>query len=101
MIHVVASIRIKPGKREEFLEIFNDNVPNVLVEKGCIEYGPTIDVETDISVQKSDPNVVTIIEKWETLEDLKVHLTAPHILAYREKVADIVESLSLKVLQPA
>lgn len=101
MIHVVASITIKPGKRDEFLEIFNDNVPNVLVEKGCIEYGPTVDVESDIEIQITDPDCVTIIEKWETLEDLQAHLVAPHMLVYREKVADIVESLTLKLLQPA
>ena len=101
MIHVVASISIKSGKRDEFLDIFNDNIPNVLVEKGCIEYGPTIDEDTDIEIQQSDPSIVTIIEKWETLEDLKVHLTAPHMLVYREKVADIVENLSLKILKPA
>ena len=101
MIHVVASIKIKPGKRDTFLKIFNDNVPNVLVEKGCIEYGPTVDVVSDIDIQESDPNSVTIIEKWETLEDLKAHLVAPHMLVYREKVAEIVESLTLKLLEPA
>ena len=30
MIHVLASIQVKPGKRNAFLEIFKTNVPNVL-----------------------------------------------------------------------
>ncbi|MDP3016444.1 MAG: antibiotic biosynthesis monooxygenase [Deltaproteobacteria bacterium] len=45
--------------------------------------------------------MVTIIEKWESLEALRDHLVAPHMLAYKGKVKDIVEDLSLKVLQEA
>lgn len=99
MINVIASIQIKKGKVPEFLENFKANVPNVLAEKGCIAYSPTVDVETGLPPQVLDENMVTIIEKWEDLEALKVHLVAPHMLAYREKVKDMVENLSLKVLQ--
>ena len=44
---------------------------------------------------------VTIIEKWGSLEDLQTHLTAPHMLAYKEKVKDLVDKVSLKVLMEA
>jgi quinol monooxygenase YgiN len=44
MINVIASIHIKEGRLSEFVEIFKSNIPNVLEEKGCIEYVPTIDV---------------------------------------------------------
>ncbi len=99
MINVIASIQIKEGKVSEFLEIFKSNVPNVREEKGCIEYFPAVDIDTDLPPQALDENMVTIIEKWEDVEALKVHLVAPHMLAYREKVKDMVENLSLKVLQ--
>lgn len=101
MIVVIASISVKPGTVDEFLTAFKANVPAVLAEDGCIEYMPTLDVESGIPVQQSDPAVVTICEKWESLEHLKAHLTAPHMLAYREKVAHIVEGTTLKVLGPA
>ncbi|MBW1775047.1 MAG: antibiotic biosynthesis monooxygenase [Deltaproteobacteria bacterium] len=99
MINVIASIQIKEGKVSEFLEIFKSNVPNVREEKGCIEYFPAVDIDTDLPPQALDENMVTIIEKWEDVEALKVHLVAPHMLAYREKVKDMVENLSFKVLQ--
>ena len=35
MIHVVAVITAKPGKREEVLAAFRANVPAVRAEKGC------------------------------------------------------------------
>ena len=101
MINVIASIHIKEGRLSEFVEIFKSNIPNVLEEKGCIEYVPTIDVPTGLSPQELNNNVVTIIEKWGSLEDLQAHLSAPHMLAYREKVKDLVDKVSFKVLGEA
>ena len=43
MIHVIAVITAKPGKREEILAHFNANVPGVRAEAGCIEYGAAVD----------------------------------------------------------
>ena len=101
MINVIAAIHIKQGRLSEFIEIFKSNIPNVLQEKGCIEYTPTIDVPTGLAPQELNENVVTIIEKWASLDDLQAHLSAPHMLAYRESVADIVDKVSLKVLRKA
>mgnify|MGYP006285159195 FL=1 len=99
MIQVLASIRVKPGKRSEFLEIFKANVPNVHREPGCLEYFPAVDVDTGLPPQVQDPNVVTVVEKWESVQALQDHLQTPHMLNYREQVKDLVEDLSLKVLQ--
>ncbi len=101
MINVIASIRVKSGRLSEFLEIFKSNVPSVREESGCIEYFPAVDIDADLPPQSLDENVVTIIEKWENLEALRDHLNAPHMLAYKEKVKDIVEGISIKVLQKA
>ena len=101
MIHVVASIRIKPGQRSAFVELFNANVPAVLAEEGCIEYSPTVDAATDIDAQELEGHCVTVIEKWESLDALKAHLEAPHMLAFREKAGGLVDSVSLKVLENA
>jgi len=98
MINVIASIHIKEGRLSEFIEIFKSNISKVLEEKGCIEYAPTIDVSTGLPPQELNDNVVTIIEKWDSLEDLQVHLSAPHMLAYKENVKDLVDKVSLKVL---
>lgn len=102
MIHVIATIEIADGKRDGFLEAFRLLVPKVLEEQGCIEYGPTVDVDSGIPVQiATRENVATIIEKWESLDALHAHLKAPHMDAYREQVQNIVVGMSLQVLQPA
>ena len=101
MIHVLASIHVKTGKVSEFLEIFKSNVPRVLKEKGCMAYVPAVDIDADLPPQHLDENVVTVIEKWESLEALYDHFKAPHMLSYREQVKGIVERVSLKVLKEA
>ena len=99
MIHVIASITLKDTQLESFIEIFKANIPNVMKENGCIEYSATVDVETDVAIQQTDQNVVTVIEKWESLSHLKAHFTAPHMLDYKARVDDMVETVSLKILQ--
>ena len=102
MIHVIATIKVKPGMREKYLGILKANVANVLAEKGCIAYVPAVDVESGIPVQVDlRPDGVTLIEVWESLADLQAHLKSPHMLTYREKVKDIVRNISLHVLAPA
>ena len=101
MVNVIASIYIKEGQREKFIDIFKSNVPNVLEEKGCIEYLPTIDLPTGLPPQELNNNVVTIIEKWRSIEDLRAHLSAPHMLAYQEKVRGVVDNVTIKVLMEA
>jgi quinol monooxygenase YgiN len=102
MIHVIATIELRPGLRDEFLGEFRAIVPAVLAEAGCLSYGPTLDVASGIGAQPpARPDVVTIVESWEGLDHLKAHLAAPHIVAYRERVKDMVLSTTLSVLEPA
>ncbi len=101
MIYVIATIELKPGKCEAFLAEFHKNVSNVRAEKGCLEYGPTVDAKTDIKAQiPRRENVVTIVEKWEGLDALKAHLVAPHMTTYRERVRDYVVGTTLQILEP-
>ena len=101
MVHVIASISVKAGSRARFLEIFKGNVPVVKAEPGYIEYRPTVDVDSGLPPQQKDADTVVIIEKWESVEALRLHLATPHMAAYREKVKDLVVKVSLKVLQDA
>ena len=102
MINVVATITAKPGTRERVLEAFRWVTPLVRAEVGCIEYQATVDVPTTIAVQDGPrPDVVTVIEKWESVEALYAHGVAPHMNEYREKVKDYVLSVRLQVTEAA
>jgi len=102
MIHVIAVITVKPGTREQFLEAFRANVPNVLAEAGCIEYGPAVDVDFGHPVQaKLGPDTVAVVEKWASMDHLKAHMTAPHMAAYAAKVKDLLVERRIHILGPA
>ncbi len=101
MIYVIATVDVVSGKREQFLEEFRRVVPEVLAEKGCLFYGPTVDTPSGLGKQiPIRDNVVTIVESWESLEDLQAHIVAPHMGRYREKVQGLVLSTQLQVLAP-
>ena len=102
MIIVIATIELADGRRNDFLDAFGRLVPTVRDEAGCLEYGPTVDAVTDILVQQAPrENVVTVVEKWESVDALKAHLTAPHMAEYRTTVQDLVLGMTLQILEPA
>lgn len=102
MIYVIAEIELVEGSRDQFLAHFQDNVPNVLAEDGCLEYAPTIDLRTELAAQPpARGDYVTVVEKWESLSALQAHLVAPHMATYREKVKGMVVKTTLRVLHPA
>ena len=101
MIHVIASIELKPNSREAFLSVLQNNVPNVKAEAGCLAYEPAVDIDSGLPVQGAvRENVVTIVEAWESLEHLVAHLKTPHMVAYRDAVTDYVENLNVQIMAP-
>jgi quinol monooxygenase YgiN len=102
MVHVIAVITAKPGQRAQLLQHFRANVPNVHAEKGCIEYGAAVDADNALPIQtKWGPDTFLVIEKWETMDDLKAHAAAPHMAAYGAKTRELIASRVIHVLSPA
>jgi len=101
MIHVVATITLQPNVRTSFLEVFQWLTPLVRAEAGCIEYQGAVDVPTTLAVQVGPrEDVVTVVEKWESLDALYAHTQAPHMAEYRSRVREYVVGVSLQVLEP-
>ena len=101
MIIVVATIQLAEGQLDAFLVELRKVVPQVLAEDGCLEYQPTVDASTEIDVQDAPSQErMTIVERWESLESLERHLIAPHMVAYRTRVKELVCGVSLQILQP-
>lgn len=102
MIHVIAIITTKPGKREEVLKIFNANVPAVLAEEGCIEYGPTIDAKDAPAFQTAlGSDTFIVVEKWSSNETLEAHAKAPHMQAYGLKVKNMLADRVIHIMAAA
>ena len=101
MIHVVAVITAKPGMRARLLEAFAANLPAVLAEEGCIEFGATIDAAgMPASKASFGADTFVVIEKWESLAALQAHAVAPHMAAYAAQTREFIESRLIHVLEP-
>lgn len=102
MIAVIATISMKEGKRETYLTEVRKIIPAVRKEEGNIEYAPYVDLPSGFPVQPPiRPNTVILIEKWESLDALKKHMTAPHMGPYRQATKEIVESMTVQVMAQA
>ena len=102
MLHVIAIVTAKPGKREAILEAIKANLPAVRSEKGCIEYGPAVDADGIGPFQtKVGPDTIFVIEKWSDAAALRAHAAAPHMAAYAARVKELIASRAIHVLDAA
>lgn len=100
MIHVTATISLKPGVMSEYLELLAANCRLVRAETGCVSYVPTRDVDSGIATQEPlRPDTIIICEQWTSLETLHAHLAAPHMATWRQRVKDLVAGVRLQVTE--
>lgn len=98
MIHVIAIITAQAGKRDELLEAFKAVVPLVHKEKGCIEYQPVTDTDNTGSQAKIGEDSYMVIEKWDTMEDLRAHAASEHMADYGKNAGHLVADRCVYVL---
>lgn len=100
MIFVIATSKLKPGCKADFIAAAKANYENVRAEEGCIFYH--LNEPTDAGVGAPvDPDECVYVECWESAEHLQKHLQQPHMKAFIEKVKDMRVSSCLKVVKPA
>jgi len=99
MIHVIAILTAKPGLRAQVMQAFNANVPNVLAEDGCLEYGAAVDVAG--ASPAFGPDTFVVVEKWRDLAALKAHAGSAHMKAYSALTQDWMDKRAVHVLDPA
>jgi quinol monooxygenase YgiN len=100
MVHVIAVITTKPKMRETVLDLFNANVPAVLAEDGCIEYGATIDVPGAGPFQTPyGDDTFVVIEKWASMAALMAHAVAPHMKAYGASTQDMLADRKVHIMK--
>jgi len=72
---------------------FHKNLPNVHAERGCIEYGPTVDVKTDIKDMLLGPPMPL----WRTCLAMAKHWANPknQLLFYLKLLGQPVNTMTL------
>ena len=90
MIYVVATITIKPEKREETLAAARINIAATQKEKGCIAY--------DMHESVTTPGTYVVVERWETRADLTAHSQAEHFKVWRKAGAEGITSRKIEII---
>ena len=98
-VQVVAVITAKPGQRDQVLEAFKANVPNVLAEDGCIEYAAQVDADGFGKFQtRYGDDAFVVVEKWASKDALMAHAAAPHMAEYAAKTKDMIADRKIHIL---
>ncbi len=84
-IVVVALLKMKPGLSDEAIEAFRPVIENTHRERGCLSYA--------LHRDRSDPDMIVLIEKWASQEDLDEHFIQPYM-------ADMGELASKMLAEP-
>ncbi|MFF2146180.1 putative quinol monooxygenase [Kitasatospora sp. NPDC058190] len=87
---VIATIKTKPGRRDEVLAAFEKHTPAIHAEDGCELYA--VHAGTDR---------VTVVEKWADQATLDAHGSGAPLAAIAAAVADaLAEPLDIAVMEP-
>ncbi|HZR80245.1 MAG TPA: putative quinol monooxygenase [Candidatus Binatia bacterium] len=95
MVHVVATIPIKPGKAAEFESIFADLARQVRAnEKGCERY--------ELCRSTVAPDTFVVVERYSDDAAFAAHSKTPYFLAFMGKVGEFVAGApTIDILKPA
>lgn len=85
MIKVIAKNFAKEDKIEKILNLARDLVEKTVKEDGCIKY--------EMYQDEKNPSTLIMIEEWETIEDLKAHMSSDH---FKEIVPQMNECMDQK-----
>lgn len=98
MINVVVTLEPVPGRTNDVVRELRVLLPLARAEPGCIEYDAAEDVDLALPGQPAARlGVVTVIQKWRTLEDLRAHFSAAHAVTYRSRVSGFIQCSTFRV----
>jgi len=89
MYTIYVTFECYPGKREEFVRRVREEgiLDAVLAEDGCCGY--------DYYFCEKDPNLLLLLESWETKEHQQIHIKQPHMEKLRTFNKDYIISAKL------
>jgi quinol monooxygenase YgiN len=77
---VTAVFHPVPGRTAELVEALRTSIPAVHEEKGCRLY----------AIHDADDGTITMIEKWDSRDDLDAHAVSPAVKVLQAAVAELI-----------
>lgn len=92
MIVVIAEVRVAAGAVDAVSDAITKMETETHKEPGCLTYAFSVDI--------SDPTMVRIIERWQSLDDLRGHFTTPHMAEFSGVMGNLgIESMDVKAYE--
>ncbi|SNZ19525.1 Quinol monooxygenase YgiN [Cohaesibacter gelatinilyticus] len=90
MVHLIATLKIKPGSIEALLSAAAPCIEATRKEQGCISY--------DLYRSTTDPNTLVFVEVWKSREALTLHFATEHLLKWKEQSVPHIVKRSAKII---
>lgn len=89
MYNIYVTFKCLPGKREAFVErVRREGILDAIrAEDGFHRY--------DYFFSEEDPNLLLLIEAWESYEHQQTHIAQPHMAALRALKGEYIETTTL------
>jgi (4S)-4-hydroxy-5-phosphonooxypentane-2,3-dione isomerase len=83
MFVLMVTVKIKPEKRQQFLEVIeDDSICSVRDEPGCVRF--------DVLQDNSDPNTYYFYEVYQDEAAFAAHGQTPHLARWRKAGEDVL-----------
>jgi len=92
MLYVIATMNLKPDKREECLKAARIAIAETRKEKGCQSY--------DLHISVTDPNCFVFVERWDNRDCLTSHMGMPHFKDWRKVANECIASRKVEIIVP-
>lgn len=89
---LIVEFKVKPGQRENFLDIIKDHAAGTLAdEEGCQQF--------NVSIPDDDADTVWLYEQYKDEAALEIHKASPRLARNRERYTELIESRTIRVCQ--
>lgn len=82
MIVIAGHVTVKPGMRDQWMQVASAMSRASQAEEGCVTYRYYADLE--------DPHLMLLFEVWDSDEALEAHFKTDHMAEYRSKIPNLV-----------
>lgn len=89
LLTVIAFMKAAPGKEDELRSALQDLVEPTSQEDGFVNY--------DLHESVEEPGRFFFYENWESGEHLDAHLATPHLVAFAERIPELLDADGLSV----
>jgi len=94
VIVVQVEVIVEPGSTDQVRDAVGKMEQATRREPGCLKYAFSVDV--------TDPGMVRVTERWESLDAIKAHLASPHMAEFNQAVGALKpKGLDIKAYEVA